>query len=65
MKEPNIEINGWQCTPAMAITIRTAIEGFAMDLQHNGLGNDEHGKAMKEGYLARIQEVRELMAKSK
>jgi hypothetical protein len=65
MKEPQIEINGWQATPAMAMTIRVAIESFAVDLRANGLGDDEHGIAMKELYFARIYEIRELMAKER
>lgn len=65
MKEPDIEINGWQCTPAMAMTIRVALNSFAMELEANGLGDDEHGKAMKAGYLARAREVNDLMAKAR
>lgn len=65
MKEADIEINGWQATPAMSMTIRAALESFAMDLSTNGLGEDDHGQAMKDTYLARIQEIRELLEKQR
>lgn len=65
MNEPTIEINGYQCTPAMAMTLRVALQSFLMDLEANGLGDDEHGLAMKDGYLARGAEINELMFKSK
>lgn len=61
MKEANIEINGRQCSLAMSMTIRVAIESFASDLAYNGLGDDEIGKAMTQGYLGRIEEVRALI----
>lgn len=63
MNEPNMTINGLKCSPAMVATIRSAIEGFAMQLQNDGLGNDKYGKLIKEAYLARIEEIRKLMAK--
>lgn len=62
-KEPNIVINGKTASPAMAMTIRVAIENFAMDLADTGLGDDEHGKTMTVLYLERISEIRKLMIK--
>lgn len=64
MEEPQIEINGWQATPAMAMTIRVALESFAMDLQANGQHDCEHGIAMTNSYMDRIKEIRELMYKN-
>jgi hypothetical protein len=61
MKEPIIEINGYMVTPAMSMTIRVALENFAMDLHANGLGDDDSGQAMKDSYIQRIVEIRELM----
>lgn len=58
--EPQISIQGFLLTAAQAMTIRVAIENFAVSLR-DGLGDDAHGKAMTEGYLARIQEIRKLM----
>lgn len=65
MTEPNIVINGVQLTVAQSMTVRVAIESFAMDLQRNGLGNDETGKAIAKGYLDRIWEIRETMGLEK
>ncbi len=33
------------------MTVRVAINSFVSDIQENGLGEDEHGKAMSEGYI--------------
>jgi hypothetical protein len=60
-KEPTITINGQVCTDAMAMTIRVALEGFAMDLKEHGLGDDVHGKTMVQLYQARIDEIRKLI----
>lgn len=59
--EPIITINGVQLTEGQAMTLRVAAGGFAMELQQNGLGDDEHGKAMTAGYFARLNEIFELM----
>ncbi len=40
------------------MTLRVALEGFAMDLSHNGLGDDEHGKVMTNLYLDSIKKIR-------
>lgn len=61
MDEPNITINGKQLTIGQAMTIRVALESFCMSLWSEGLGDDAHGKAMTEGYLARAAEIRALM----
>ena len=62
-KEPDITINGVPCTSAMAATIRVAVENFASDLREDGLGEDETGRAITKGYLARIDEIRGLIFK--
>lgn len=56
--EPRITINGQALTPAQAMTVRVAVESFAMDLDSNGLGSDGHGLAMIQLYKARINEIR-------
>jgi hypothetical protein len=61
MSEPTITINGVTLTTAQTMTVRVAIESFAMDLQSGVLGKDAHGKAMTKGYLARIAEIRILI----
>ncbi len=58
MSEPNIIINGQQVTSAMSMTIRVAIENFAVDLD-DGRMHSKIGEAYKE----RIQEIRTLMHK--
>jgi hypothetical protein len=58
MPEPEIMINGRVITDGEAMTIRVAIESFAGDLMGNGLGDDEHGKAMTSAYLDNIATIR-------
>ena len=64
MKEADIEINGWQLTPAQSMTLRVAMESFAGDLDHHGLGEDDRGKDMTAAYLDRISEIRVSMYKN-
>ena len=59
--EPLISIFGTDLTQGQAMTIRVALEIFASDLAHEGLGNDEIGQAITNGYLERIKEIRQLM----
>jgi len=61
MKEAIITINGQLITDAMSMTLRVALEGFASDLSHNGLGEDDLGMEMVKLYRARISEIRSLM----
>ena len=51
MTEPEIIIDGKKLTVGEAMTVRVAINSFVSDIQENGLGEDEHGKAMSEGYI--------------
>lgn len=59
--EPAIRINGTQCSNGMAMTIRVAVESFASSLHDEGLGDDDHGKAMTEVYLDAIHKIRQAM----
>ena len=61
MNEAMIIINGTQITNAMCMTIRVDVEAFAAQLVKEGLGDDEHGRAMTEGYQAKISGIRSLM----
>jgi len=61
MQEAKITINGMKVSDAMSMTIRVALESFAMELSENGLGDDAHGERMVELYLARINEMRPLL----
>ncbi len=60
-REPRIIINGYEISEAAAMTIRVAVENFAMDLQTNGLGKDETGRKITAGYLAQIEVIRYLI----
>ena len=57
MTEATITINGHQLTQAQSMTARVALVTMAVNLKSRGLGDDEHGIAMTEGYLARIHEI--------
>ena len=56
MSEPIITINGIQLTDGQAMTVRGALNGFSVDLQ-DGLGDDEHGRAMTGAYQDRLSEI--------
>ena len=56
MNEPAITVNGTRLSDGQAMTVRVALGGFAFDLQ-DGLGGDEHGKAMAASYQARLSEI--------
>lgn len=58
MKEPTIIINGTKLTKAQAMTVRVAVESLSTSLHHDGLGDDDHGKAMTRGYLGAIEGIR-------
>lgn len=59
--EPSIFINGIKLFEAQAMSLRVAVEVFISDLMEDGLGDDEHGIAMKKSYLERLGEIRDLM----
>lgn len=61
MKEVPMTINGTPLTNAQAMTMRVALESFAMSLTEDGLGTDAVGVSICNGYLARIGEMRSLM----
>lgn len=65
MDEPYITINGTPLSVGQAMTIRVALSSFASELSSDGLGDDEHGKAMTAGYLARAAEIFRLMSEAK
>jgi len=51
MDEPIITINGVTLHTGYAMTVRVALESFAIDLRDHGLGNDEHGRHMTQAAL--------------
>ena len=62
-EEAKITIDGIPISQGMAMTIRVALQNFAMDLQANGLGNDETGKSMTNNYLNSIREINKIILK--
>lgn len=48
--EAEIKVNGSPLSVAESMTLRVAVSSFLMSLQSDGLGDDETGKAMCEGY---------------
>ena len=63
MQEAKIIINGVEITNAMSMTVRVALESFAMGLSDDGLGDDESGKRTARLYLSRVNEIRPLLSK--
>ena len=61
MNEASIIINGVVLTNAEAMTVRVALNGFIMELSENGLGDDEHGKAMTKAYIEKAKNVLNIM----
>lgn len=59
--EPTVIVNGHKLNEAQSMTLRVALEQYAMTLGMEGLGDDEHGRAMVAAYLDRIGEIRSFM----
>jgi hypothetical protein len=60
--EPLITIESTHLTTAQAMTVRVAIEDFAMSLaEEDALGDDGHGRAMRTAYLQNIDAIRKAM----
>jgi hypothetical protein len=51
MQEAEIIIDGKKLTVGESMTVRVALSSFISDMQENGLGDDEIGKAIAEGYI--------------
>ena len=62
-QEPRITINGTELTAGQSMTVRVAISSFIINMQSDGLGDDEHGKIMTAAYLERAREVEGLLVK--
>lgn len=58
-EEAKITINGVALAPSQSMTIRVALESFAMSLeQDDALGPDTHGRLMRKNYFENINEIR-------
>ena len=62
-KEASIVVNGVPLTIGQSMTVRVALESFASDLNSQGLGEDEMGKKITDGYLNSIEEIRKAIYK--
>jgi hypothetical protein len=49
--EPIITINGTTLTEGQAMTLRVALTSFHAELWAHGLGGDEIGRSIAEGYM--------------
>jgi hypothetical protein len=58
-----MEIEGVELTFSQSMTVRVALETFAMSLRSEGLGDDRTGRSIAKNYLARIDEIRRLIAR--
>jgi hypothetical protein len=57
-----ITINGVELTVGQAMTVHVALQNFAIDMkQPDALGDDHHGKVMRESYLNRIAEINKII----
>ncbi len=56
-----IIINGQELTEGQKMTLWAALQSFYVDLTTEGLGDDEVGKGICNGYLARIRELNHLI----
>jgi hypothetical protein len=64
-KEAEIIINGHKLTFGQSMTVRVAIANMLMEFADpNALGEDEHGRAMTQGYRARASEVQDFIFKN-
>lgn len=64
MNEAIITVNGVQLNVGQSMALRVAIGAFAESMRSEGLGNDAHGKAMAEAYIARVSEIEQLIVRS-
>lgn len=55
--EATITIEGVPLTVGQSMTIRVALNHFLSSLEEEGLGDDDHGKAMVKNYTARGREI--------
>lgn len=60
--EACMTINGGTISTGEAMTIRVAVAAFQDELIRDGLGEDEHGKAMRDAYLACCRSILKQMS---
>jgi len=55
--EPDVIVNNVQLTGGEAMTLRVAVSCFLSDMVVNGLGDDEAGKVIAEGYIKNSESI--------
>lgn len=55
--EAKITINGQELSIAESMTLRCAVTSFLSDISKNGLGKDETGQAIADGYVRHSTEI--------
>lgn len=63
--EATVTVNGELLSSAESMTLRVALELFAMDLLTNGLGDDATGKSIAAGYKEAAKTIHQKMRKSR
>ena len=63
-EEATITINEFGLTNAQAMTVRVALEVYAISLREDGLGDNDLGRQMTRTYLDRISEIRSFIFRS-
>jgi len=61
LTEAKIMIGTRELTFAQSMTLRVALESFAISLDHDGLGDDRRGKSMVKNYNRLINEIRAMI----
>jgi hypothetical protein len=61
--EPEWTVNGEKLTQAQAMTVRVALQSFAMDMTSPAWKTDEHGRIMSRNYRRIVGEINELIMK--
>ena len=59
MKEAIISVNGIRLSDGQSMALRVAVESFVMTLSSDGLGDDQMGKLLADGYMSRLEEIRD------
>lgn len=61
--ESSVVINGQQLISGQVMTLRVALESFALQME-DGLGDDPAGVAMTEEYQERLKQIRLMLYKN-
>ena len=59
-EDVEITINGTTLSTGQIMTIHVALNTLASELERNGLGDDEHGRILKQAYSSQISSILKL-----